>query len=78
MIKHDYGFLTPLELGKRAVLEYDYYHDHTDPAQIKIMQSAVVETAEMLAKYSLSIPGVMWIKFIFNQGFARKESFLYT
>ena len=77
-IKHDYGFMTPLDLGKRAVLEYDYYHDHTDPAQIENMQHAVMETGKMLAENSFSTPGVVWIKFVFNQGFARKESFLYT
>jgi len=77
-IKHDYGFMTPLDLGKRAVLEYDYYHDHTDPAQITNMQQAVMETGKMLAENSFSTPGVVWIKFVFNQGFSRKESFLYT
>lgn len=77
-IKHDYGFMTPLDLGKRAVMEYDYYHDHTDPDQITNMQQAVMETGKMLTEYSHTLPGVQWIKFIFNQGFARKESFLYT
>jgi hypothetical protein len=37
-----------------------------------------METGKMLAEYSTSTPGVKWIKFIFNQGFARKENFLYT
>jgi len=30
-LDHDFGFLTPMDLGKRAILEYDYYIDHTDP-----------------------------------------------
>lgn len=34
-VKHDYGFLTPLDMGKRAVLEYDYYINHADPVDLK-------------------------------------------
>jgi len=76
-IKHDYGFLTPLDIGKRAVLEYDYYIDHTDPAEMKAMQSAIMELGPILGKLSQEQKGVMWIKNVFNQGFARKEGFLY-
>ena len=32
-LDHDYGFLTPMDFGKRAILEYDYYIDHTDEAE---------------------------------------------
>jgi len=76
-VKHDYGFLTPLDLGKRAVLEYDYYLDHTDPVEVEAMQKAIMEVGAMLEKYSREQKGVMWIKNVFNQGFARKEGFLY-
>jgi len=27
---------------------------------------------------SSEITGIRWIKYVFNQGFSRKESFLYT
>jgi len=77
-VKHDYGFLTPLDMGKRAVLEYDYYIDHTNPVEIKAMQSAIMELGAILQKFSQEQKGVMWIKNVFNQGFARKEGFLYS
>ncbi len=76
-IKNDYGFLTPLDLGKRAVLEYDYYMNQTDPKERENMQKAVMEAGAMLERAMQKFPGVLWIKYVFNQGFARKESFLY-
>ena len=32
-LEHAFGFLTPLDLGRRAILEYDYYLDHADPGE---------------------------------------------
>jgi hypothetical protein len=77
-LKNDFGFFTPLDLGKRAVLEYDYYMDQTDPDEIKRMQQAVMAAGEMIEGFSRDVTGVRWIKYVFNQGFARKEGFLYT
>jgi len=77
-IKNDYGFLTPIDSGKRAVLEYDYYIDHTDRSEIERIQKAMVEVGEMIEAFSKNIKGVKWIKYIWYQGFARKENFLYT
>ena len=77
-IKNDYGFLTPLDMGKRAVLEYDYYGDHTDEEETQRMQQAVMAIGRVLEDFMLRYPGVKWIKYVFNQGFSRKESFLYT
>ena len=77
-LKNDFGFFTPLDLGKRAVLEYDYYMDQTDPEEIPRMQQAVMAAGEMIEEFSREVTGILWIKYVFNQGFARKESFLYT
>ncbi len=77
-IKNDYGFLTPLDLGKRAVLEYDYYGDHTDSEETERMRQAVIAIGEVLEETMERNPGVKWIKYVFNQGFSRKEGFLYT
>ena len=77
-ISHDYGFLTPLDLGKRAVLEYDYYIDHTDPAEGGRIGAALVELDPMIEQLSADTKGVMWLKYIFSQGCSRKESFLYA
>ncbi|MCU0606995.1 MAG: hypothetical protein MUF78_06170, partial [Candidatus Edwardsbacteria bacterium] len=76
-IKHDYGFITPLDLGKRAVFEYDYYLDHTDPAQIAVMRDAVMAAGAMIEGFSAAHPGVKWIRYTLYQGFARKEHILY-
>jgi hypothetical protein len=77
-IKNDYGFLTPLDLGKRAVLEYDYYGDHTDSEETERMRQAVIAIGGVLEETMERNQGVKWIKYVFNQGFSRKEGFLYT
>ena len=77
-IFHDYGFLTPLDLGKRAILEYDYYIDHTDAAEGEKIAKAMVEIEPMLDGLSANVKGVKWLKYIFSQGCSRKENFLYT
>jgi len=76
-IKHDYGFISPLDMGKRAVFEYDYYLDHNDPEQISIMQKAVMATAGMIEQFSAAHPDLKWIRYTLYQGFARKEHILY-
>ena len=76
-LKHDYGFLTPVDLGKRAILEYDYYIDHTDPAEIQQMLRAMGEAGPMVGEMSMNTKGIQWINTILFQGFSRKENFLY-
>ncbi len=77
-VKNDYGFITPLDFGKRAVFEYDYYLDQQDPEEKKRMLRAMNETAEMIEKYSKQYDAVRWIKYTLYQGFARMENLLYT
>jgi hypothetical protein len=76
-VDHDYGFLTPIDLGKRAVLEYDYYLDHTDPLEKSKAGAIVAEVVPWLDELAWSTSGVTWIKTFFSQGCARKESILY-
>ena len=76
-LDHDYGFLTPLDLGKRAILEYDYYIDQTDPAEKEKAGWAMAVLVPWLDRLAREIPGLTWMKTIFGQGFVRKESFLY-
>ncbi len=76
-IKHDYGFLTPVDLGKRAILEYDYYIDHTDPSEIQRMRQVLVEAGAMVEELSKNTKGIQWINTILYQGFSRKENFLF-
>ena len=77
-IEHDLGFITPMDLGKRGILEYDYYIDHTDSADAEKIRLAMTEVEPMVDNMSRSFKGVTFLKYIFSQGCARKENFLYT
>lgn len=77
-LKNDYGFITPLDNGKRCVFEYDYYLDQNDPDERRKMQQAMMEAGMMIEEYSAKTGTVTWIRYVFCQGFSRKESYLYT
>jgi hypothetical protein len=77
-LDHDYGFITPMDLGKRGILEYDYYLDHTDPEERKKIERAMTEIEPFLDGLSRTTKGIQWLKYIFSQGCSRKENFLYT
>ncbi|MFW6147023.1 MAG: FAD-binding oxidoreductase [Thermodesulfobacteriota bacterium] len=76
-IRNDFGFLTPIDTGKRAVLEYDYYISHTDRLEVAKSQEALREAGEAIERMAADRKGVVWIKYLLHQGFARKEQFLY-
>jgi hypothetical protein len=77
-IRGDYGFVTPLDEGKRAVFEYDYYIDHTSKEDRAKVFEAIPEIAGMIEGYSAKVPAVKWIKYTLHQGFCRSEALLYT
>lgn len=77
-LENDFGFLTPLDMGKRAILEYDYYIDHQNPEDAERIRRAATAFEPYLEEISATIKGVKWLKTIFSQGCARKEAFLYT
>lgn len=76
-LEHHFGFLTPLDFGKRGILEYDYYLDHTDEEDRKRAGRAMAEMDPFLDRLSLEGRGIMGMKFIFRQGCSRKENYLY-
>ena len=76
-IKHDFGFITPLDNGKRCIFEYDYYIDHTSLEERKKAQQALADTSEMLDRYWDETKLVVFIRDVFSQGASRKEGFLY-
>lgn len=76
-VRGDFGFITPLDRGRRGVMEWDMYLDHTDRGQVEMMQAAMGETAAMLEELQNRDPRFLWIRYLFNQGFCRKETFLY-
>ena len=77
-LKNDFGFVSPLDLGKRAFLEYDFYLDQNDPDEIQRARTALSEAAELIEKTSASVTGVQWIRYTLNQGCCRKEDLLYS
>ena len=77
-LDNDYGFITPMDFGKRGILEYDYYIDHTDPEERKKIGRAMKEIEPFLDDLSRTTKGIQWLKYVFSQGCSRKENFLYT
>jgi len=77
-LKNDFGFITPLDNGKRCVFEYDYYLDQNDPDEKMRMRQAMTEAGLMIEKVAAETGTVTWIRHVFRQGFSRKESFLYA
>jgi hypothetical protein len=76
-IEHAYGFLTPLDLGKRGILEYDYYIDQTDEVEKEKVRRAMATIEPFLDDLARKTKGVMGFKYAFSQGCSRKEGFLY-
>jgi len=67
------GYISFLEHGKFAVLEYDYYFDHTDPSVSKNVNNAVIESLER----TLSMDGIISDLHFYFKGLHRKEHILY-
>jgi len=76
-LKNDFGFITPLDNGKRCVFEYDYYLDQNDEDEKNRMRQAMMEAGMMIERMAAATGTVTWIRHVFRQGFSRKESFLY-
>jgi hypothetical protein len=67
------GYISFLEHGKFAVLEYDYYFDHTDPSISKNVNNAVIESLER----TLLMDGIISDLHFYFKGLHRKEHILY-
>jgi hypothetical protein len=76
-LENHFGFITPLDFGKRGILEYDYYLDHTDEEDRQKAGKAMAEIDPFLDGLSLEGRGIMSLKYIFRQGCSRKENYLY-
>ena len=76
-IDHDFGFVTPMDMGKRAVYEYDYYLDQTSPGDKQKAGAVMQKIVPWLDDLALTHKGVTWIKTFFSQGCVRKEGFFY-
>jgi hypothetical protein len=67
------GYISFMEHGKFAVLEYDYYFDHTDPSVSKNVNEAVIESLER----TLSMDKIISDLHFYFKGLHRKEHILY-
>jgi hypothetical protein len=76
-LKNEFGFITPIDSGKRCVWEYDYYFDHHDPADILKIQQATSEAGALLDEYSAQTGTIRQVRYVVNQGCCRKENLLY-
>ena len=76
-LKNEFGFITPIDNGKRCVWEYDYYFDHNDSAEIAKIQQATREAGALLDEFSKKTGTIRQVRYIVNQGCCRKENLLY-
>ena len=67
------GFISYIEHGKFAFVEYDYYFDHLDPDAHTRLNQAIVETLQK----ELKIKGFLPIEYVFHKGLNRKEHLFY-
>jgi hypothetical protein len=71
--EHALGFISPLDHGKFAFIEYDFYFNHNDPDASSRVSKALIETTEK----SLVMDGILTIFNYIFKGLYRKEHFLY-
>jgi hypothetical protein len=67
------GFISFLEHGKLAFLEYDYYFDHNDKEEINRLNNAIGES--LLGE--LMTENVLPVEYVFHKGLNRKEHLFY-
>ncbi len=77
-LRNELGFVSPLDGGKRAILEYDYFFDQTDADEITRVRQAGMEAGALIEEYSARLGTLRWIRHLVNQGVCRSENLLYT
>ena len=77
-IDNDFGFITPIDNGKRRIFEYDYFYDYNDPDEIRRIRQAGTEANILVDEYSVKTGTVKGHPYVLYQGFCRKENLLYS
>ncbi|HVP90476.1 MAG TPA: FAD-binding oxidoreductase, partial [Terriglobales bacterium] len=62
------GFITPIDSGKRCILEYDYFFDQTDPDEIAKARQAAMEAGGLIMESAARTGTIRWIRHVVNQG----------
>lgn len=77
-IQSGFGFITPLDCGKRCCWEYDYYFDHNDLEDLINIRKATQEAGALLDAYSQKTGTIRQVRYVVNRGCCRKENLLYV
>jgi UDP-N-acetylenolpyruvoylglucosamine reductase len=77
-INNDFGFITPIDNGKRCIFEYDYFFDYNNPEELTRMRLAATEANQLVDEYSVKTGTVRGHPYVLYQGFCRKENLLYS
>ncbi len=77
-IDNDFGFITPIDNGKRCIFEYDYFYDYNDKDEISRIRLAAKEVNDLVDEYSVKTGTVKGHPYVLYQGFCRKENLLYS
>jgi len=72
-LEHMLGFILPMDDGKYAFFEYDYYYNHNDPDATKRVSQALIETTENC----LVMGDILMVLNYLFKGLYRKEHVLY-
>jgi hypothetical protein len=72
-LEHSLGFITPLDHGNFAYMEYDYFYDHNDPELGNKISKTFIETMEQ----SYVMGKVVTLLDYLFKGMYRKEHVLY-
>jgi len=77
-IRNEFGFITPIDNGKRCILEYDFFYDYNDPDEINRVRLVGMESNALIDEYSVRTGIVKGHPYVLYQGFSRKENLLYS
>lgn len=77
-IRNEFGFITPIDNGKRCIYEYDYFYDYNDPDEINRVRLVGMESNALIDEYSVRTGIVKGHPYVLYQGFSRKENLLYS
>jgi len=72
-LEHSLGFISPLDHGKFAYMEYDYYYDHNNPDECERISKSLIES---MKKTLIMGKGLTILNYLFK-GIYRKEHVLY-
>jgi hypothetical protein len=72
-LEHSMGFISPLDNGKFAYMEYDYFYDHNNPDEGHRISKTIIDTMEQSLVMG---KGLTILNYLFK-GMNRKEHVLY-